>query len=135
MNETLISKQTKDETTDCNEWNVGDKFTTTETGKLIFTVSKVSKFDVEAADSRSCADYTVFSKSLIVKVAGVKPYTYRHYSKPKVNDLKGQAINLLTSIWEYMDNKADDEGDSEHLRPNEEMWFKTQIDELLEKLK
>ena len=63
-----------------------------------------------------------------------KPYVYRHYSKP-VNSLKDQTIDLLTSLWEYMDSRADVEGDSEHLRPNEEMSFKTQIDELLEKLK
>jgi hypothetical protein len=49
--------------------------------------------------------------------------------------IKNETIDLLTSLWEYMDNRADVEGDSEHLRPNEEMKFKTQIDELLEKLK
>jgi len=54
------------------EWNVGDKFTTPETGQTIFTVSKVTKFDVEAADSRSCAGYTIFTKSWITKVCGVK---------------------------------------------------------------
>lgn len=55
-----------------NEWNVGDKFTTPETGQTIFTVSKVSKYDVEAADSRSRAGYTIFSKSWITKVLEVK---------------------------------------------------------------
>lgn len=53
----------------------------------------------------------------------------------KNRKLKDESIDLLTSIWEYMDSRADVEGDSEHLRPNEEMSFKTQIDELLEKLK
>lgn len=134
MNQTLISNQTKDETKDRNVWSVGDMFTTPETGQLIFTVSKVSKVDVEASDSRSRAGYTIFTKSSIVKVAKVKPYVYRHYSK-SVNGLKDQTVDLLTSLWEYMDNRADVEGDSEHLRPNEEMRFKTQIDELLEKLK
>jgi hypothetical protein len=53
----------------------------------------------------------------------------------KNRQIKDEAIDLLTCIWEYMDNRADVEGDSEHLKPNEEMKFKTQIDELLEKLK
>ena len=53
----------------------------------------------------------------------------------KNRKLKDESIDLLTSIWEYMDSRADVEGDSEHLRPNEEMSFKTQIDKLLEKLK
>ena len=51
-----------------NEWNVGDMFTTPETGQILFTVSKVTNFDVEAADSRSRAGYTIFSKSWITKV-------------------------------------------------------------------
>lgn len=55
-----------------NEWNIGDKFTTPETGKTIFTATKVSKYDVEAADSRSRAGYTIFSKSWITKVLEVK---------------------------------------------------------------
>lgn len=55
-----------------NKWNVGDMFTTPETGQTIFTVSKVTKYDVEAVDSRSRAGYTVFSKSWITKVWEVK---------------------------------------------------------------
>ncbi len=54
------------------EWNVGDKFTTPETGQTIFTVSKVTIFDVEAPDSRSRAGYTIFSKSWVTKVKEVK---------------------------------------------------------------
>ncbi|HEY5391438.1 MAG TPA: hypothetical protein VIJ57_04945 [Hanamia sp.] len=48
---------------------------------------------------------------------------------------KEETIDLLTSLWEYMDSRSDVEGDSEHLRPNQEMNLRTQIDELLEKLK
>lgn len=50
-------------------------------------------------------------------------------------ELKPEIIDLLISLLEYMDSRSDVEGDSEHLRPNEEMSFKTQIDELLEKIK
>ena len=55
-----------------NQWNVGDTFTTPETGQVIFTVSKVTNFDVEAADGRSRAGYTIFSKSWIAQVGKVK---------------------------------------------------------------
>ena len=51
-----------------NEWNVGDMFTTPETRQTIFTVSKVTKFDVEASDARSRAGYTIFAKHWITKV-------------------------------------------------------------------
>ena len=55
-----------------NEWNVGDMFTTSETGQTIFTVSKVLNNDVEAADSRSRAGVTSFTKSWVTKVWEVK---------------------------------------------------------------
>lgn len=51
-----------------NEWNVGDMFTTPETGQVIFSVSKVTNYDVEAIDRRSRAGYTIFTKSWITKV-------------------------------------------------------------------
>jgi hypothetical protein len=49
-------------------FEVGDKFTTPETGNKVFTVSRYNKHDVEAPDSRSRAGFTIFSKSYIKKV-------------------------------------------------------------------
>jgi len=49
------------------EWNIGDKFTTPETGETIFTVASVSKNNVEASDARSRAGVSSFLKSYIKK--------------------------------------------------------------------
>lgn len=53
-------------------WEVGDKFTTPETGDKVFTVTSYNKNDVEAIDHRSRSGFTVFSKSYITKVESVK---------------------------------------------------------------
>jgi hypothetical protein len=51
-----------------DEWKDGDQFTTPETGGQVFTVSKVTRYDVEAVDKRSRSGITVFSKSYITKL-------------------------------------------------------------------
>lgn len=51
-----------------DSWEVGDKFTTPETGDTVFTVTRHNKYDVEAIDYRSRAGFTIFSKSYITKV-------------------------------------------------------------------
>lgn len=50
------------------QWNIGDKFTTPETGNTIFTVCEVKNISVEAYDKRSCAGITSFMKTYIQKV-------------------------------------------------------------------
>ena len=47
-----------------------------------------------------------------------------------------EVIDLLTRLWDYMDNKADVDwdGNYEVWKPNEEMVLKCEIDELLKKL-
>lgn len=61
------------------DWKEGDKFTTPETGDLIFTVNKVLKYDVKAKDRRSASGTTSFTKNWITKVQPdntTKPYAY-----------------------------------------------------------
>jgi hypothetical protein len=54
--------------TEENDWKIGDKFTTPETGDKIFTVNKVLNTTVEARDARSRAGVSSFDKSYITKV-------------------------------------------------------------------
>lgn len=50
------------------DFEVGDKFTTPETGDHVFTVTRFNKFDVEAIDYRSASGFGIFSKSHIKKI-------------------------------------------------------------------
>lgn len=47
---------------------------------------------------------------------------------------KSELIDLLQRLHEYMSNRADSDGDSEGYRPNEEMSFKIDIDDMLHSL-
>ena len=49
--------------------------------------------------------------------------------------LLSEQAELLTDLLEYMDNRADADGDSEGFTPNTEMSFKVRIEEALEKIK
>lgn len=54
--------------TNKEKWEVGDKFTTPETGDKIFTVTRFNDYDVEAVDIRSATGFGIFAKWYITKI-------------------------------------------------------------------
>lgn len=55
------------------EWKIGDKFTTPETGEQVFTVIDFGHYDVVAKDKRSRSGETSFAKSYITRVPTPAP--------------------------------------------------------------
>lgn len=45
-----------------------------------------------------------------------------------------ETLDLLIILEEYMSNRADVEGDSEHLKPNEEMKLQSELLASIEKI-
>jgi hypothetical protein len=62
-----LTPRTEVEINYLNNWEIGDEFTTPETGDKIFKVIEVNKDDVQAYDGRSRAWISSFAKWYITK--------------------------------------------------------------------
>lgn len=85
------------------------------------------------------ADLNTDQKLALNKVAGEKfktviTQTFSIKNEDNCKQLLHEILDLLIILEEYMSNRADVEGDSEHLKPNEEMELQSELLAYIEKI-